>query len=133
MHSLPSCCIADSTTRSGVHGAAENCKALTFGVSFHARNPQLAADGFINSVALMALPCLPRDDVSPFDIQFDWTEVERKERPLRRSGETPQPSFCFETCLKLFYWTFLVYTHDQDENVRLPHTPCKPACLPDQK
>ncbi len=52
--------------------------------------------------------------------EFAWTEREKPEKVAVRNQTlhsnaalVQEPMFCFETTLKLFYWTALVYDHKE--------------------
>ena len=62
--------------------------------------------------------------------EFAWTEEDKEEDMKSRSASTgklsakdasslqKQPMFCMETAVNMFYWSVLVYDH---EEVRHPH------------
>ncbi len=52
------------------------------------------------------MPCV----LQVFLQDFAWTEQDLEPR-MELRGLPHEPMFCFETCLKMMYWTRLAYHH----------------------
>ena len=72
--------------------------------------------------------------------EFAWTEEDKEEDLCNRSKSRDrlsskdadslqkQPMFCMETAINMFYWSVLVYDHEEVCHLFKQHTSCRHRC-----